>query len=338
MNEPVDPLVSVLLPVRNADATLEASLRSVARQSERRFECVVVDDGSTDRSGVIARRSAAADPRFAVVAGPGRGLVAALAAGLARCRAPYVARMDADDLMHRDRLRRQVRALETSSLDAVGCHVRSFPRRALGPGMREYETWINTIRGEDDVRREAFVECPIAHPTLMARRDVLCEFGYRDRGWPEDYDLLLRWLESGRRVGMVPKRLLAWRHTPGRLSRTDPGYATSRFVECKAAFLASGFLSRDPRYILWGYGATGRLLSAALRERWGKRPVAVVEVHPGRVGNRVHGAEFVAPERLLSLPRLPLIASVAGAGPRGRIRAWLQRHGWRELTDFVCAA
>ena len=60
------PLVSVLLPVRDAEATLGAALRSVARQSEPRFECVVVDDGSQDASRARAGAFAARDPRFRV--------------------------------------------------------------------------------------------------------------------------------------------------------------------------------------------------------------------------------------------------------------------------------
>lgn len=337
MKRDTPPLVSVLLPARDAETTLAATLRSVARQREARLECVIVDDGSTDQTGAVAARFAAGDPRFRVIEGRGRGLVAALTVGLAHCSGRYVARMDADDLMHGERLRAQASLLDTSALDAVGCHVRSFPRSALGPGMREYETWVNNIRSEEDVRREAFVECPVVHPTLMIRGEVLRDFGYRERGWPEDYDLLLRLIAAGRRIGVVPRRLLAWRHGAARLSRTGSAYASDRFVECKAAFLAAGFLSAGRRYMLWGYGGTGRALAAALRTR-GKEPAAIVEIHPGRIGNRIGGAQVVSPERFVSLPRLPLVVSVAGAGPRARIRRWLHRHGWNEPTDFVCAA
>src|SRR5262245_35962950 len=96
------PRVSVLLPAYQAEATLAVALRSVVRQRETGWECIVVDDGSSDGTLACARRFAAADARFRVVAMPHAGLVATLTAGLAECRAPLVARMDADDLMHRD--------------------------------------------------------------------------------------------------------------------------------------------------------------------------------------------------------------------------------------------
>src|SRR5262249_60300338 len=88
------------------------------------WECVLVDDGSHDATGTIAATAAAADPRFVVVSTPRRELVAALCAGVGRCRGEYVARMDADDLMHRERLAVQTAALDAApQLTAVGAHV-----------------------------------------------------------------------------------------------------------------------------------------------------------------------------------------------------------------------
>jgi glycosyltransferase involved in cell wall biosynthesis len=220
-------MISILLPARDAEGTLDACLRSVLRQSEQRWECIVVDDGSRDGSAALAEGFAARDPRFRVIRTEHRGIVEALNAGLEHCRGRYVARMDADDLMHRRRLELQLDALERDpGLAGVGCHVRCFPRSDLGEGMRSYERWLNAIDSEDALLREAFVECPVAHPALMIRRDVLAELGYRDPGWPEDYDLLLRLLGAGKRVSAVPRRLLSWRVARGSLSRND----TSRAV------------------------------------------------------------------------------------------------------------
>ena len=332
------PRVSVLLPVRDAAATLSASLRSVSRQRLRELECVVVDDGSRDASLAIAREHARGDPRFRVIAQPALGIVPALARGLAECRAPLVARHDADDCMHRDRLALQVDALARSpGLAGVGCHVRLFPRGALGPGMRAYETWLANVRTPQDVRREAFVECPLAHPTLVLRRELLLDHAYRDLGWPEDYDLVLRLLAAGHELGMVPRRLLAWRHGPDRLSQRSAVYAPDRFTECKAHHLASGFLARERRYWLWGYGGTGRALAKALRAH-DRHPDAIVELHPRRIGQHIQGAPVIAPEDLGAPGALPLIVSVAGAEARALIRAELAKRGFREGAEYVCAA
>ena len=337
-NPPQSPLLSVLLPARNAAATLAHCLRSVKRQSERRWECVVVDDGSRDSTAAIVRRFAAEDGRFRLLALPRSGLVPALNAGLERCRGAFVARMDADDLMHRHRLVGQLALLgEREEFAAVGCHVRIFPRRLLGTGLREYERWLNGIDGPEALGREAFVECPVAHPTLMIRRERLCELRYREMGWPEDYDLVLRLLEAGLEIGVLPRRRLLWRHGPSRLSLNAPEYAPERFTDCKAHFLARAFLAGGDRFILWGYGGTGRALCEAL-ERQGKRPSQIIELHPGRLGNRIRGAPVLPPDALPGLPRAPLLVSVAGAGPRNRIRAALTAQGLVETRDFVCCA
>jgi glycosyltransferase involved in cell wall biosynthesis len=326
------------LPAFDAAATLPLALSSIARQSLADFECVVVDNGSRDGTAALARKFAAADPRICVVSAPETGLVRALGAGIDACRGRYVARMDADDVMHKRRLELQVAELERRpELAGVGCHVRLFPRRILSDGMRAYERWLNAIDGAKSVRKEAFVECPIAHPTLTVRRDLLESFGYRDAGWPEDYDLVLRLLAAGRELGVVPRRLLGWRDGPGRLSRNAPEYRNERITACKAVFLCQTLLRDHTRYVLWGYGDTGRNLARELAAQ-GRTPEHIVELHPGRIGQRIAGARVIAPSELSALPKRPLVASVAGPVARGQIRSALASFGYEETVDFVCAA
>jgi hypothetical protein len=203
--------------------------------------------------------------------------------------------------------------------------------------LRAYESWLNAIETPQDVVREAFVECPIAHPSLFVRRSVLERFGYRDRGWPEDYDLILRLLAAGERLAVVPRRLLSWRDHPRRVSRRSAHCSIDAFVRCKAAHLAAGFLGGDERYVLWGFGGTGKALRRELAAV-GRTPSHIVELHPRRIGERIQGAPVIPPESLADIERRPLVVSVAGSGPRAEIRAWLAGMGYREGRDFVCAA
>ena len=147
---------------------------------------------------------------------------------------------------------------------------------------------------------------------------------------------MLRMLERCE-VGVVARRLLAWREAPARLSRTAPASAQERFTECKAAFLATGFLAAADECVLWGYGDTGRALRRSLLAH-AKRPSHIVELHPGRLGQRIHGAEVIPPDALPELPKRPIVTSVAGAEARSRIRAALDAMGFRETRDYVCAA
>jgi glycosyltransferase involved in cell wall biosynthesis len=336
---PLDlPRVSILLPVRDPQHYLEACLHSIRRQSLTDWECVVVDDGSGPEAREWLRRATTGDPRLTVVRTEPRGLVAALNTGLEHCRAPWVARMDHDDWMHRHRLRDQLRLLQDHpDWVGAGCHVRSFPRPGAGPGRIEYERWLNAIDSAETVRREAFVECPLAHPTWCIRREVLSSLGYRDPGWPEDYDLFLRLWRSDAVLGVLPRRRLGWRDHPARLTHTSSRYSIDRFRACKAHHLARSFLAAADRYILWGYGGTGRGLRREL-ERQGKLAARIVEVHPGRLGNRIHGAPVIPPESLPAVPALPIVVSVAGAEARTNIRRALSRMSYVELRDYICAA
>jgi glycosyltransferase involved in cell wall biosynthesis len=332
-----DLRVSVLLPAYNAEATLRSCLASIGRQTESRWECVVVDDGSTDGTAAIALDAARADVRFRVIHAPHQGIVEALNEGLAHCRAPLIARMDADDVMRRDRLARQADTLAgDSSLSAVGSHVRIFPRSGMAPRLREYEHWLNGLRSADDIARDAFVECPVAHPTLMMRRRM-ADLRYADTGWPEDYDLILRALGVGLRIGIVTKRLVAWRDRSDSLSRTHGRYTLSQFTACKAHHLAAGFLSHSDAYVLCGYGATGKSLRRVLAAL-GKHPSHVVEVKPSRLGKRIHGAPVIPHGGLRGVAGRPIVVSVARAGPRAEARASLTAMGFVEGRDFVCAA
>ncbi len=334
----MSPRLSVLVPVFDAESTLGEALASISAQTYDDFECVLSDDGSSDASRAIARAHAQRDRRFRRIESEHAGIVAALERGRRACAGELIARMDADDRMHPERLERQLALLdERPELSAVGCHVRLFPREGLSDGRLAYEAWLDSIETVEDVRRERFVECPIAHPTLMIRARVLAAFGYRDQGWPEDYDLILRLCEAEHAIAVVPEVLLDWRDLPTRLSRTSERCSIASFTACKAEFLARGFLAQQASYVLWGYGDTGRSLCRELARR-GKTPHAIVELHPGRIGQRIAGAPVIAPETLASLPALPIVVSVAGAGPRAQIRAALAEFGKRELRDFVCAA
>ncbi|HIF92841.1 MAG: glycosyltransferase family A protein [Myxococcales bacterium] len=348
----MSPRISILLPVWNAERTLPACLQSCLRQREVDWECILLDDGSTDRSLEIARGFANHDSRIHVEACRHTGLIPTLNAAIPLCTAPIIARMDADDWMHRDRLQLQARALEENpSLEAVGSFVRIFPRREMRDGRRDYETWLSEQKDAATIWRERFIECPIPHPTLAIRKPILEELGYRDRLWPEDYDLLLRLLRRGPCVGNVNRRLLGWRDGPKRLSRNDSRYEQARFTACRAWHLHRDYLAGKPDYILWGHGKTGRALRRELTTL-GHHATFIVDVHPRRIGERIGGALVIAPEDLARLPGHakgtpspsapgpidPVIVSVAGRGPRNQIRAALSAIGLREGVGFICAA
>ncbi len=335
------PAVSVLLPVYNARRFVDACLSSLLRQTFTRFELVAVDDGSDDGSGDVLERWAESDPRIRVIRRPHRGLVAALNAGLERCRAPLIARMDADDVVHPRRLELQLGWLEAHpETDIVSCRVRHIPVHRVAAGFRIYEHWLNSLMSHEDMMRERFVESPVAHPSVMARRHVLEAVGaWRDAGWPEDYDLWLRLAERGAIFGKSPRVLYFWRDHAGRLTRTDSRYSVERFLQAKAFFLLRGPLAGHRPVILWGAGQTGRRLSKHLL-RGGAAVVAFIDIDPAKIGRTVRGVGVHGPHDLPALLASGgiVLAAVASRGARTLIRSRLGAMGLTEGRHFWCVA
>lgn len=129
---PPPPILTIGLPVYNAFPCLGDCLKSIFAQSWSDWELVVVDDGSTDESFAILE--SIDDARVRIVSrGPHQGLGASLNLITANARGRYIARMDADDLMHPLRLERQLRVLsERPDLDGLGCGIVVLDR-ALEP-------------------------------------------------------------------------------------------------------------------------------------------------------------------------------------------------------------
>ena len=322
----------------NAGRWIAACLNSIRRQELESWECLLIDDGSTDDTLARAWEFHRRDARFRVLRQDRLGIVAALDHGLRAAEAPLIARMDADDLMAPSRLRLQRdRMMKDDDLSLLGTHVRFFPRDRLRDGNRRYEAWLNTLESDADIRAQAYIECPIAHPTWMARRRVLNMLRWRETSWAEDYDLLLRLLQAGHRAAVLPRPLHAWRLSDNRTSQVDERYALSAFQHCRAHYLASGPLAASTDYVLWGFGSTGRHLFQALKPH-GRRPRWIVDVHPGRMGQRIHGATVIPHHTLSHIERLPIIVSVAGRTPRRRIRNALNAMGFAEGIDFWFAA
>ncbi len=333
------PRVSVLMPARDAARTVRAAAVSILRQTERDLSLVCVDDGSTDATGEILGALAERDRRVVVLRAAGEGIAGALNRGLAACDAEVIARMDADDVAHPARLAVQLEALRSDpGLAAAGAQVRLFPRRDVRRGMRRYAAWLNGLTAPDRVLRDLLVESPLAHPAAAIRREALASAGgWRDGPFPEDYDLWLRLAEAGGRLTNVPRLLLAWRESGGRLTRTDPRYARARHVALKCAFLARGPLSGRREVALWGAGETGKAFADGLAREG--IPVALfVEVDRRKIGRTVRGAPVVGIGDLGRTRGLPLLVAVGAFGARDLIRAELARAGFRELDDYRCVS
>jgi glycosyltransferase involved in cell wall biosynthesis len=331
-----DPFVSWLLPARDAEATLREALEGVlAQRGAPPFEVVCVDDGSRDGTAALLAEAARRDARVRVVRGEGKGLVAALLLGLRHCRGQLIARMDADDRVHPDRLRLQAELLARKpALGAVGSMVRCFPW-PLTAGLFRLQEWLDATVSEEQCALGRFVEAPLVHPATTFRRSALEAAGsYRDAGWPEDWDLLLRLFEAGHALANAPQVLLWWRDSPRRLTRIGTAYSREALRELRAHFLARGPLRGRPCEI-WGAGPTGKRLARAL-EPHGVHVRRFVDVSPHK--REARGVPVVPAAQLGPRGEALLLVAVTAPGARETIRAALRQLRWREGLDWIFAA
>jgi glycosyltransferase involved in cell wall biosynthesis len=335
------PLISILLPVCDANAYLDECMASLGRQTLEDFEVVAVNDGSTDGSAEALDEWAAHDPRVRVVHREHEGLVASLNAGLELCRAPFVARMDADDVSHPRRFELQVAEMEDLPwVGAVSCLVRHFPWHGVGEGYRIYEGWLNSLSTPEAIGRERFVESPVAHPSVLVRREAFdLVGGYHDTEWAEDYDLWLRLLEARVSFSKVDRYLYFWREHAERLTRVDGRYSVENFLRCKAKYLLSGPLADCQRVVVWGAGQTGRRLSKHLL-RGGAPIEAFVDIDPEKIGGTLRERPIFDPDDLSMLmgSDTVILAAVGSRGARELIRGRLSAIGLREGREYWCVA
>jgi len=201
----VTPSVSVVLPVHNGHAFIEQSVRSILAQTFTEFELVIGDDGSDDGTGEMLDRLAAEDPRIRLLRRPVRsGLAGSANWVVSEARAPLVAIAHADDLYHRDRLRRQAEMFARRR-DAVLIATLATGIDAQGRAVQEPHLWRL-------LKPSSFA--PFSHSSVMFRADAFARTGgYRSGAdaW-EDLDLYWRMAEFGR-ILVIAEDLAHYRHS-----------------------------------------------------------------------------------------------------------------------------
>jgi len=333
------PPISVLLPVRNGAEYLPEAIASIEAQTYSKYEVIAVDDGSSDDSWFVLQEWASRDERVKVFRQGPAGIVPALEFARSEATGFYLARMDADDIAGPTRFELQLQLMESdSSLAICGCAIEYFPLEKVRDGALRYQTWLNAPATPEEIEKEIFVECPLPHPAFFMRGDAIEEVGgYRDLGWPEDYDLLLRVWRSGGRLGKVSAVLMHWREAPQRLSRTDKRYSLDAFRRCKVHHLVSAFPSAVNGVLIWGAGRVGKGFGRELA-RVGVPVIAYAEVSPRKIGQNIHGAPVLDTDEALRLKDVLHLASVGQEGVRQTLRNLLSRAGYRELENFVAMA
>ncbi len=199
-----EPTISVLIPIYNGAKWLARALASVEEQQDGSIEIIAIDDGSTDRSLVIAEQAELTFRNMKLLRNERNlGIVASLNRGLDAARGRFIARMDSDDVCRPGRFAKQLAFLERTGVDLCGSWFTEF-----GQGLARTVRWPHQ---EPALRAAMLFQNTICHPTVMARRKVFEQFRYREEyRLAEDYDLFAR-ASAKFRIANVPEVLLRYR-------------------------------------------------------------------------------------------------------------------------------
>ncbi len=240
------PLISVLMPVYNAQPYLAEAIESILNQSLSDFEFLILDDGSTDRSLKILQRYAAQDPRIHLTHRANGGYVSALNALLHQATGELIARMDADDMALPERF-----ALQAAFLQA-------HPEVVCLGGAQD---WIDAAgrvllhhpEAEQDAEIQQLAlsgQTPINHPSAMMRRAALLQVGGYDEALcpAEDLDLWLKLGEIGQLANLRDTVLQYRQHSGSVSERRQLEQTAKRRLACQQAWTRRGLQGEQANF------------------------------------------------------------------------------------------
>jgi hypothetical protein len=202
--------------------------------------------------------------------------------------------------------------------------------------MQAFVHWQNALitPHEHDVKR--FVDAPLAHPTVLFRRELVEQHGGYDTGpLPEDHELWLRWMDAGVRFAKLPEELLTWNDHAGRLSRTHANYSVDAFFATKVKYLAKWLKRKlDGRPVIIAGTSVLCQERTALLEAEGIAVSAFTDVK----GRGVPGRRFVPHLELPPAGEAFVVSFISQRGTGDRIAGFLAGRGLVEGEDFVLAA
>jgi glycosyltransferase involved in cell wall biosynthesis len=235
------PEISIVMPVRDAAATIVEAVRSILSQTWRDFEFIIVDDGSSDDTGSILEQYRRSDSRVRVYRQEREGMIAALNQGCRRARGDLIARMDADDISLPRRLERQREFLQQfPEIGILGTWTRRIDESGAVVGDSCPSANPRVLRWQH------FFGICVIHPTVMMRRRVLekLDFYKVDALHAEDRDLWLR-ASAITEFSNVPEILLKQRAWQGSTSKRLGKQYLENAIRLGASFI-SDFLNDSP--------------------------------------------------------------------------------------------
>lgn len=211
--------ISVLMSLYKNDqlSHFKESVNSILKQTYTDFELIIIQDGFVEKEiGLYLDELAKVTNCFVLKNKKNIGLAASMNYGLQYCNGDFIARMDADDIAHLDRLELQMGYLLKNDLDICACLQEEFiddPNKII--------FYKKTPETHEDIKKALNMRCVISHPSILVKKSALVDIGgYKiDTGLMEDYDLHMRLIYSNYKYGCIQKYLISVRISPEQRQR-----------------------------------------------------------------------------------------------------------------------
>lgn len=260
-------LVTVIMPVYNAEKYLSEAIESILQQTYDNFEFIITNDGSTDGSLEIIKSYAEKDKRIIVISRENKGLVYTLNEQLDNACGKYIVRMDADDISDKERINKQVRYMEKNEgIYLAGSYydliIESGTDKKIIKEAKKGQKRLNSFT--DNIPQHIFMGYVLLHGTWIFRKELVNRLGgYREYKHSEDGEFLFRVLAEGYKIGVIPEKLFKCRVSNLSKSNSDRLHNTGikedgiKFhMEYLLNYMQGIF---NKKYVVWGADITGNL-------------------------------------------------------------------------------
>jgi len=231
------------------------------------WELIAIDDHSTDDSFALLSKFSFNDKRIKCFHNTGEGIIDALDTGFKHSIGEYISRMDADDIMPQMKLSKLLELCEDYDKVIASGKVKYFSNKEISEGYEKYENWLNEMSTDKELKKNLYRECVIASPNWMVHRSCFeSDIPMNQLIYPEDYDLVFKWVQLGYRFEMHDSVTHMWREHPERTSRNSERYQQASFFHLKTNRFIEYELDNNEEVQLVGAGVKGKLVADILDE------------------------------------------------------------------------
>jgi len=329
------PLVSIIMAVKDTAPYLEDCLDSIVNQTYQNWELIAVNDHSSDETPQILKAYSEKDKRIIYLDSDKPKLIPTLQVGYAVAKGELINRMDSDDKMPDYKISVMVEEWMKYGKGTViaGGTEHFVDEGEVGDGFLKYEKWLNEVARTSTHYKEIYKECVIpSHCWLMHKDDFDAIEAFDPIIYPEDYDLCFRMYKKGYKVVGIDYVLHHWRDRSNRISRTWDEYKDNRYFDLKTRFFYE--IDRDKKrpLVLWGGGRNGKDMAKILQKH-GDEFHWVCD-NPKKIGHNIYGVVMESDEVVQAIDNPQIMIVVASPDGKIQIKNQLEEWGKKQVEDY----